>query len=327
MNPRKAFIVRVSALDDNMKVLVTGGAGFIGSNLVDALVEKGHDVTAFDNLSSGSESYVAHHKNNFKLVKGDLTHPADIDKAMKGVEMVFHLAANPDVRHGIDHTRIDLEQGTIATHNLLEAMRKAKVGKIAFSSSSTVYGEATVLPTPENYGPMLPISLYGASKLACEGLISSYCHSFEMQAWMYRFANVIGHRGTHGVLVDFIAKLRKDPKNLEILGDGKQKKSYFLVQDCVAGIMMGVDKAKDQVNIFNLACEEWTDVTQVADIVVSEMGLKDVKYHYTGGTRGWVGDIPKTWLSIDKARKMGWAPRHSSEEAVRLAVRELLKSR
>jgi UDP-glucose 4-epimerase len=312
-----------------MKYLVTGGAGFIGSNLVDTLMKKGNGVIAFDNLSSGQESYISHHKNNskFKFIKGDLLNPTDIENAMKGVEMVFHLAANPDVRYGIDRTRIDLEQGPIATHNLLEAMRKNGTKKICFSSSSTVYGEATVLPTPETYGPMIPISLYGASKLACEGLISSYCHSFEMQAWIFRFANVIGHRGTHGVLVDFIEKLRKDPHNMEILGDGKQKKSYFLVQDCIAGVIMGTEKLTEQVNIFNLACEEWTDVTQVADIVVSEMGLKNVKYHYTGGTRGWIGDIPRTWLSIDKAKAMGWKPNHSSEEAVRLAVRELLKTR
>ncbi|MDD4307399.1 MAG: NAD-dependent epimerase/dehydratase family protein [Thermoplasmata archaeon] len=310
-----------------MNCLITGGAGFIGSNLADELIKK-HHVTVFDNLSSGKEEHFAHHSGNpnFRFVKGDLTDPKAIEKAMVGIEMVFHLAANPDVRHGIDHTRIDLEQGTIATHNVLEAMRKAGTKKIAFSSSSTVYGEATVLPTPETYGPMLPISLYGASKLACEGLISSYCHSFGMQAWMFRFANVIGHRGTHGVLVDFIEKLRKDPHNLEILGDGKQKKSYFLVQDCVAGIMTGTEKSSEPINIFNLACEEWTDVTGVADIVVSEMGLKDVKYHYTGGTRGWVGDIPKTWLSTEKARSMGWRTKHSSEEAVRLAVRELLKT-
>jgi len=316
-------------MDDNMKVVVTGGAGFIGSNLVDALLEKGNEVIAFDNLSSGDERYLEHHRGNsrFRFFKGDLLNPEDIENAMAGVEMVFHLAANPDVRYGIEKTRIDLEQGTIATHNLLEAMRKNGTKKIAMASSSTVYGEATVLPTPENYGPMLPISLYGASKLACEGLISAYCHSFGFQAWIYRFANVIGHRGTHGVLVDFIAKLRKDPKNLEILGDGKQKKSYFLVQDCVRGIIMGTEKAGESINIFNLSCEEWTDVTQVADIVVSEMGLKDVKYRYTGGTRGWVGDIPRTWLSIEKAKAMGWSPKHSSEDAVRMAVRELLKSR
>lgn len=312
-----------------MKYLVTGGAGFIGSNLVDALMKKGNEVIAFDNLSSGQESYVSHHKDDekFNLYKGDLLNPIEIESAMKGIDMVFHLAANPDVRFGIERTRIDLEQGPIATHNLLEAMRKNGVKKIGFSSSSTVYGEAKVLPTPETYGPMLPISLYGASKLACEGMISSYCHSFEMQAWMFRFANVIGHRGTHGVLVDFIAKLRKDPHNMEILGDGKQKKSYFLVQDCVAGIILGTEKSSEPVNVFNLACEEWTDVTQVADIVASEMGLKNVKYLYTGGTRGWVGDIPRTWLSIDKAKSMGWKPNHSSEEAVRLAVRELLKTR
>jgi len=311
-----------------MKYLVTGGAGFIGSNLVDALMNEGHEVIAFDNLSSGKEDYVAHHIGNdkFELIQGDLLCPDSIQNAMKDIDFVFHLAANPDVRHGIERTRIDLEQGTIATHNLLELMRKNGVKKIAFSSSSTVYGEATELPTPETYGPMLPISLYGASKLACEGMISSYCHSFDMQAWMFRFANVIGHRGTHGVLVDFINKLKKDSANLEILGDGKQKKSYFLAQDCVAGIIMGTRNSNEQVNVFNLACEEWTDVTEVADIVTQEMGLENVQYNYTGGSRGWVGDIPRTWLSIDKAKAMGWNPTHSSEEAVRLAVRDLLKS-
>ena len=311
-----------------MKYLVTGGAGFIGSNIVDRLMKEGHEVVVLDNLSSGNEDFISHHagKQKFTFVKGDLLCPETLDKAVAGVDFVFHIAANPDVRYGIDRTRIDLEQGPIATHNLLEAMRKYDVKNIAFSSSSTVYGEVTELPTAETYGPLLPISLYGASKLACEAMISSYCHSFDMKAVMFRFANVIGFRGTHGVLVDFINKLRDNPKELEILGDGKQKKSYFLVEDCVGGIFTAVEKSEMISDVYNLGCEDWIDVTDIADIVVQEMGLSGVEYKYTGGSRGWVGDIPKTWLNIEKIKGLGWQPANTSEQAVRKAVRILLDS-
>jgi UDP-glucose 4-epimerase len=311
-----------------MKYLITGGAGFIGSHIVDRLAID-NEVIVFDNLSSGKEEFIKHHASNkkFKFFKGDLLDPESISKAMKGVDFVFHIAANPDVRHGIQRTRIDLEQGPIATHNLLEAMRANNVQKVAFSSSSTVYGEASTLPTPENYGPMLPISLYGASKLACEGMISSYCHSFDMQAWIFRFANVIGERGTHGVLVDFIDKLRKTPGILVILGDGKQKKSYFLVQDCVVAMLLAVEKSKERVNVFNLGCDDWLDVDRIGQIVVDEMGLRNVKIEHTGGSRGWIGDIPKTWISIEKIKTLGWRPRCNSEQAVRAAVRHILKTR
>lgn len=308
-----------------MKYLVTGGAGFIGSHIVDKLVEN-HEVLVYDNLSSGKEELIAHHKGKpgFEFINGDLLDTVTLDKAMEGVDFVFHLAANPDVRHGIERTRIDLEQGPIATHNLLEAMRKNGVKNVAFSSSSTVYGETTNLPTPETNGPMLPISLYGASKLACEGLISSYCHSFGMKAVMFRFANVIGNRGTHGVLVDFIEKLRANPSELEILGDGKQQKSYFLVEDCVDGILTGIEKSTKQADVFNLGCLDWLDVTRIAEIVVEEMSLENVQFKYTGGSRGWVGDIPKTWIDISKIRGLGWEPKNNSEQAVRKAVRILL---
>ena len=311
-----------------MKYMVTGGAGFIGSNIVDRLMNEGHEVIVFDNLSSGNENFFSHHlgKPNFNFIKGDLLCPETLDKAVENADFVFHIAANPDVRHGIERTHIDLEQGTIATHSLLEAMRKHGVKNIAFSSSSTVYGETTVLPTPETNGPMLPISLYGASKLACEGLISSYSHSFGMRAVMFRFANVIGNRGTHGVLVDFINKLRENPNELEILGDGKQQKSYFLVEDCVEAIFTAIEKSDKPVDVFNFGCEDWINVTDIADIVVEEMGLSDVKYKYTGGSQGWVGDIPKTWLDIEKIKRLGWQPANTSEQAVRKAVRILLES-
>ena len=308
-----------------MKYLITGGAGFIGSHIVDKLIEN-HDVLVYDNLSSGKEELISHHigKSNFKFLRADLLDSETITKAMEGVDFVFHIAANPDVRHGIERTKIDLEQGPIATHNLLEAMRKNNVKKIAFSSSSCVYGDTDQLPTPETYGPLLPISLYGASKLACEALISSYCHSFGMQAWIFRFANVIGERGTHGVLVDFIEKLRANPQSMEILGDGKQKKSYFLVQDCVQAILTAIEKSEKQVDIFNLGCDDWLDVDRIAEIVVEEMNLHDVKFTHTGGSRGWIGDIPKTWLNIDKIKSLGWQPRYNSEQAVRESVKILL---
>ena len=311
-----------------MKYMVTGGAGFIGSNIVDRLMNEGHEVVVYDNLSSGNDDFISHHLENskFNFVKGDLLSPETLDEAIKGVDFVFHLAANPDVRYGIDRTRIDLEQGPIATHNLLEAMRKHGVKNIAFSSSSTVYGEVTQLPTDEEYGPLLPISLYGASKLSCEALISGYCHSFDMKAVMFRFANVIGFRGTHGVLVDFINKLKENPAELEILGDGKQKKSYFLVEDCVGGIFTAIEKSEKISDVYNLGCEDWMDVTDIADIVVEEMGLSNVEYKYTGGARGWVGDIPKTWLNIEKIKSLGWQPANTSEQAVRKAVRILLES-
>ncbi len=222
---------------------------------------------------------------------------------------------------------VHLEQNVQVTHNLLEAMRKTGVRRLAFTSTSTVYGEATTVPTPEDYGPLLPISLYGASKLSCEALISSYCHTFDMQSWIYRFANIVGERGTHGVLVDFIRKLRENPEKLEILGSGKQRKSYLEVKDCVQAMLDAVENSSDETNVFNIGSADTVDVTEIADIVVKEMGLSGVQYEYAGGIdgRGWKGDVKVMQLSIEKIKKHGWEPRLGSAGAIRMAVASLLR--
>jgi len=314
-------------------VLVTGGAGFIGSHLVDRLLlESGiKEVAVLDNFSSGKKEHLAAHRDNckFSLIEGDLLHPDELRVALEGKDMVFHLAANPDVKLGEQDTRIHLEQNVLTTYSLLEAMRISRVKRIAFTSTSTVYGEATVVPTPEDYGPLLPISLYGASKLACEALISSYCHTFDMQSWLFRFANIVGERGTHGVIVDFIRKLRDCPAELEILGSGRQKKSYLEVKDCVAAMLHSVksEQAQEPVNVFNIGSEDYVDVTGIADIVAAQMGLSGVKYRYTGGYqgRGWRGDVRVMLLSIDKIKRLGWRPSGGSAQAIREAAGALLR--
>ncbi len=309
-------------------VFITGGAGFIGSHLVEALLAE-NEITVLDNFSSGKREYLAmHHDNpNFHLLEADLFLPEALEEALTGVDMVFHLAANPDVKLGAEDTRVHLYQNVLATYNLLEAMRKSGVRRIAFTSTSTVYGEAAEVPTPEKYGPLLPISLYGASKLSCEALISSYCHTFEMQSWIYRFANIVGERGTHGVLVDFIRKLRDNPRELEILGSGKQKKSYLEVKDCVQAMRRCVEHSDEQVNVFNVGTEDSIDVTDIANIVAGQMGLTDVLYRYTGGVdgRGWKGDVKVMQLSIEKIKKLGWSPQGGSARAIEMAVKALLK--
>lgn len=309
-----------------MKAFVTGGAGFIGSHLVDKLIIKGNYVTVYDNLSSGNKQFLEDHKNNDKLnfIEADLLDFKRLKKEIKGHEVVFHIAANPFVRLGEKQTRLDLEQGPIATYNILEAMRLNNIKKIIFSSSSVVYAETPPMAIPENYGPTLPISLYGAGKLAAEGLISAFCGTFGFQAWIYRFANVVGIRGTHGVIVDFIDKLKKNPKELEILGNGKQQKPYLHVFDIVSGILHGFEHSNDQLNLFNLSCDSDTTVTRIADMVVEEMGLKNVKYKFTGGKRGWAGDVPRFLLDASKINSLGWKPSYTSDEAVRKAIREIL---
>ena len=311
-----------------MRAFVTGGAGFIGSHLVDALANRGYWITVYDDFSSGKKEFLSNHigKRYFTLVKADLVDAETLEKTLEGHDVVFHLAANPDVRIGAQEPGV-AKKDILATYNLLDAMRKKDVNKIVFSSSSTVYGETPPKPLPENYGPLLPISVYGAAKLAAEGLISSFCHTFDMQSWIFRFANVVGERGTHGVIVDFIRKLRKNPSELEILGDGKQKKNYLYVKDCVDGMLFGFDHAKDQINLFNLGSEGATQVTRIAEMVVEEMGLKDVKFRYTGGKRGWKGDVPKFRFDVSKINKLGWKAKNNSDEAVRKAIRDLLQNK
>ncbi len=309
-----------------MKVTVTGGAGFIGSHLVDRLISLGNKVTVIDSLSSGRMEFLDEHLKNpdFKFIKLDILEPEKLTKAIHGSEVIYHLAANPDVRLGAENTRIHLEQNIIATYNVLEAMRKNNQQSIVFTSTSTVYGEASFIPTPEEYGPLIPISLYGASKLACEALITSYCGSFDMKSWIFRFANIVGDRSTHGIIVDFINKLRNNPDSLEILGDGQQRKSYLHVSDCVDAILFAVEKSNEMANIFNLGSKDTISSTEIGEIVVSEMGLKDVTFTYTGGKRGWVGDVPRMLLSIEKLKKLGWQPVRDSKSSVVAAVRSTL---
>jgi UDP-glucose 4-epimerase len=309
-------------------ILVTGGAGFIGSHLVDRLLQE-NEVTVLDNFSSGKRQYVApnHENPQFHLLEADLLKSDSLEDILEGKDIVFHLAANPDVKLGAEDTRVHLDQNVLATYKLLEAMRRTGVSHIAFTSTSTVYGDAAIVPTPEDYGPLLPISLYGASKLSCEALISSYCHTFKMQSWIYRFANIVGERGTHGVIVDFIHKLKANPTELEILGSGKQRKSYLEVKDCVKAMLHIVNFTQSKVNVFNIGSSDSIDVAEIADIIVRQMGLLGVQFNYTGGIdgRGWKGDVKLMQLSIGKIKELGWIPQLGSAGAIKVAVESLLK--
>ena len=309
-----------------MKIEVTGGAGFIGSHVVDRLLKEEHEVVVIDNLSAGDEKLIKSHIGNeyFRFHKIDLLND-DITDFFDGVEEVWHLAANPEVRIGAQDTRIHLEQNVIATYRVLEAMRQKEARRIIFTSTSTVYGEADILPTPEEYRTV-PISLYGASKLASEALIASYCHTFEMQAWTYRFANVIGRRSSHGVIYDFINKLRNNPDELEILGDGNQTKSYIYVDDCIEAMMTGLKaKGDDRVNIFNIGSDDMISVNRIAEIVCEEMHVSPKpEFKFTGGKRGWKGDVSIMLLDASKLIKTGWNPKYNSEEAVKKATNDLL---
>ena len=312
-----------------MNAFITGGAGFIGSHLVDSLLRNHDSVTVYDNLSSGQKSFLQQHFNNkdFTFVHADLLNLKKLTKTLQGHDVVFHFAANPHVRLGETQTDLDLQQGIIATYNVLEAMRQNDIKKIVFSSSSVVYGETTEPTLPETYGPTLPISMYGAGKLGAEGLISAFCGTFDFQAWMYRFANVVGARGTHGVIVDFIEKLKKTPHELEILGDGRQCKPYLYVSDCVDGILYGYTHANQKMNLFNLSCDTTTTVTRIAEMVTQEMGLTNVAFKYTGGIRGWKGDVPRFQLDAAKMNNLGWNATLSSDEAVRKAIKDVLNAK
>ena len=309
------------------KYFVTGGAGFVGSHLVDRLVNMG-EVTIYDNLSSGSKEFLQQHfgKSNFRFIKADLLNSDVLSEAIAHHDIVFHLAANFDVRAGITNTNLDLQQGVLATHNVLESMRLKQVNKIVFSSSSTVYGEAGTRAVAEDYAPLLPISFYGASKLACEGFISAFRHIFDIQAWIFRFANVVGSRANHGVISDFIAKLKQNSGELEILGDGTQEKPYLYVDDCVHGILFGLGHFQEQINVLNLGTDAFTNVTAIANMVVEAMGLSRVEFKYTGGNRGWKGDVSQVRFDMTKMENSGWKARYNSDEAVRQAIKDTLRN-
>ena len=309
------------------KHFITGGAGFIGSHLVDKLLEENNQVTVYDNLVSGKKKSIERHigQSNFRFIQDDLLNSAALKEAMKGHEVVWHLGANTDIPGGNKVTDLDLKNCTIATRNVLEAMRANRMDKLLFASSATVYGDAPPVALAETYGPLLPISLYGAGKLACEGLISAYSQLFGIKAWMFRFANVVGAGMGHGVIYDFIQKLRKNSKELEILGDGKQEKPFFLVEDCIEGMKHAFYNSGSQCDVYNIGCQSFTSVTGVARIVTEVMGLKNVKFNYTGGKRGWPGDVPVVHFDVEKMKKLGWQARHPSDEAVRIAAGRLLK--
>ena len=310
-----------------MRALVTGGAGFIGSHLVDRLVARGDKVLVVDNLSSGVLDFIKDHIENGK-VEFSNTDLKDLDALkplMHGVDVVYHLAANPDIRLGTRITDTDLNEGTIATYNVLESMRLAGVKKIAFASSSVVYGEDAPMPTPEDHGPCLPISLYGASKQAGEGLIGAWVGTFGLQAWIFRFANIIGERGTHGVIFDFIHKLKKDPSRLEVLGNGLQEKSYMEVGDCVDAMLHVISNTNESINLYNLGSNDTCSVRNIAAIVVKETGCTEASIEYTGGDRGWAGDIPKAMLAINRLIDLGFKVNYDSEEAVAHTARVLIQ--
>lgn len=301
------------------RILVTGGAGFVGSHLVDTLV-KNNDVTVIDNLSSGKREFVS---SKAGFIEEDVTDRKAVLKNVKDFDFVFHLAANPEVRIGVENPSVPFEQNILGTYNILEAMRLNGIKNIAFTSTSTVYGEAKQIPTQESH-TLAPISLYGASKVAAESLISAYCHSFGIRSWIFRFANIVGPKGTHGVVYDFIRKLEKNPNELEVLGDGNQSKSYIYVDDCVDAMLFAIKKSSDKVNIFNIGTEDQISAKRIAELVISEMGLNS-KISYTGGIRGWVGDVPYMLLDISKLKSLGWELKRNSEDSIKSTIKNLLK--
>ncbi|MHB1830555.1 MAG: NAD-dependent epimerase/dehydratase family protein [Candidatus Micrarchaeaceae archaeon] len=298
---------------------ISGGAGFIGSSMVSSIISSGASVTVYDNLSSGKYEFIETFKDNkkFRFVKADLLNTDRLNEEVLAArpDAIIHLAANPDVRLGAKVTDLDLKQGTEATYNILEAARRADVSDILFASSSVVYGIAGIKPTPEDYGPLKPISLYGASKLACEGLVTSFGHLFGMKYWIYRFANVVGVNGTHGVILDFLSRLRQNSKDLEVLGDGKQRKSYIDVKDCVDSMISIYGKSTERENIFNLATDDQISVEEIAKMVI-DATFPGAKIKYTGTSQGWPGDVPDTYLSNERMKSLGITLKYTKSRAV-----------
>jgi len=309
------------------KVLVTGGAGFIGSHLVDKLIEEGYGIKVIDNLRSGSLENLSKHKDDPRLevIIGDLKKPEDISKAIDGVDAVFHYAANPEVRVSTTNPEIHFNENVVATFNLLEAVRKSDVKEIVFASSSTVYGEPEAIPVSED-APIKPVSVYGASKAACESLIHAYSKLYSIKAVIVRYANVVGPRLKHGVIWDFIMKLREDPNILEILGDGKQEKGYIYIDDAVEATMMAWKKT-EHFDVYNVASNDWITVDEIADLVIESMKLKNLRRVYRPLLHGigWPGDVKKIALKIDKLKSIGFTPKKSSREAIKATAEAMIK--
>jgi UDP-glucose 4-epimerase len=306
--------------------LVTGGAGFIGSHLVDKLISEGHQVKVIDNLSSGEVSNLPGSRKNVQFFEKDLKTMEEDEDFMKDVETVFHMAANPEVRIGFQNPEISFNENILSTFKLLEIVRKNNVQNFVFASSSVVYGEPKVIPTKEDYAPLLPISPYAASKIACEAMISSYCYNYGINGTICRFANIVGQRSNHGVIFDFLKKLQQNNQMLEVLGDGTQSKSYMHIKDCIDGFIFCASLKKEKVGIFNMGNIDTTDVLSIADIVIDTMNLENVKIKTTGGVdggRGWKGDVKQMHLDVSKLKDLGWLPKLSSNSAVRKDASEI----
>jgi UDP-glucose 4-epimerase len=307
-----------------VKILVTGAAGFVGSHLVDRLLEAGHQVIGLDNFSTGNlhflEGALGH--SRFRLERSDLLDQAPLLSSMRDVELIYHLAANADVRYGPDHPTKDFEQNAKATVNVLEAMRVCGVPAIAFSSTGSIYGEASIIPTAEDHPFPVQTSLYGASKLAAEAQIQAYAESFGIRAYIFRFVSILGERYTHGHVIDFYRQLYLNPKSLKVLGNGKQRKSYLYVHDCIDAMFASLQRAKGKVNIFNLGTDEYCEVNDSISWICEELGCSPT-IHYTGGDRGWIGDNPFIFLECSRIRDLGWRPRLNIRESVVRTVRYL----
>ena len=298
-------------------VVVTGVAGFIGSNLADHLLAKGYKVLGLDNFSTGKTKFLesANNHPNFKLIVCDLSDINSFKDSLSGYDCVFHLAANADVRFGLEHPRKDLEQNTLVTFNVLEAMRVNNIKKIVYSSTGSIYGESQIIPTPEDCPMPIQTSLYAASKISCESMIQAYCEGFEFQSWIFRFVSVLGERYTHGHVIDFYSKLKKNPNKLHVLGNGHQQKSYIYIQDCILGMMMGVEKADSKVNIFNLGTEESIEVLDSIEVIKEFMNVQP-EIITQNSIRGWVGDNPLILLDINKIKSLGWMPKLSIRNGI-----------
>jgi UDP-glucose 4-epimerase len=300
-----------------VKAFVTGGAGFVGSNLTDRLVEEGHDVVVFDNFSTGRDQFLenALETGRVTVIRGDVLDAGAVSRAMRGCDFVCHIAANADVRFGTLHPRRDLEQNTLATFNVLEAMRSHSIKRMIFSSTGSIYGEPSVFPTPEDAPFPVQTSLYGASKLACEGMIQAYCEGYGMQACIFRFVSILGERYTHGHVFDFVKSLRANPNHLRVLGNGKQRKSYLYVRDCVDAMVLALNNAPDRVSIFNVGQNTFCEVTDSVGWITGHLRLNP-QIEYTGGDRGWIGDSPFIFLDCSRLRALGWRPTLTIREGV-----------
>jgi UDP-glucose 4-epimerase len=307
-----------------MRCFITGCAGFIGSNLADRLLSDGHEVVGYDNLSSGQDRFIEHARRSqrFSFVRGDILDAEALGAAMAGCDFVFHLAANADVRFGTEHPSRDLDQNTIGTFRVLDAMRIGGIKKIAFSSTGSVYGEPSIFPTPEDAPFPIQTSLYAAAKVAGEALIQAFCEGFGMQAWIFRFVSILGERYSHGHVFDFYRSLRADPTRLHILGNGKQRKSYLYVHDCVEAMLVAIERAQGKVNIFNLGTDEFVEVNDSVRHLCDTLGISPERT-YAGGERGWVGDSPFILLDCKRIRSLGWAPSLTIREGIAKTLRYL----